>query len=228
MHRIYDDIAESWYGLRHWTRFRHELEEVAVRWKTGRLLNIGCAHGPDFLPFVGRFSLYGVDFSAKMIEMARRYARKHVFDVQLAVADAGSLPFRAQSFDYAISIAAYHNIEGAARRLKALVELRNVLRPDGEALVTVWNRWQLKFLFSGKEVFVPWNARDKVLRRYYYLYSAGELARQLKDAGFEVLEIFPERSHFLPWPVFSSNLCALIKKPAVAGVSGQPPEENGL
>ena len=55
MHRVYDEIAESWYGLRHWTRFRQELEEVAARWETGTLLNVGCAHGPDFLPLVGRF-----------------------------------------------------------------------------------------------------------------------------------------------------------------------------
>src|SRR3989304_4243030 len=115
LHRVYDEIAESWYGLRHWTRFWQELEEAAGRWKGGRLLNVGCAHGPDFLPFAGRFELFGVDFSRRMVEFARKYGLKHGFAANLLAGDAGSLPFAAGSFDYAVSVAVYHNITGRDR-----------------------------------------------------------------------------------------------------------------
>ena len=76
---IYDNIAESWYNFRHHTRFKTDLDEMAARWKNGRLLNLGCGHGADFLPFKEGFDLNGMDFSAGMIAQALKYARKYGF-----------------------------------------------------------------------------------------------------------------------------------------------------
>ena len=64
---IFDQIAPGWYSFRHWSIFRSELEALAQRWEVGKLLNLGCAHGPDFLPFAKSFELYGVDLSAEML-----------------------------------------------------------------------------------------------------------------------------------------------------------------
>jgi len=61
---IFDLIAPGWYNFRHWSIFRTELEALAQRWRQGKLLNLGCAHGPDFLSFHKGFELYGVDFSS--------------------------------------------------------------------------------------------------------------------------------------------------------------------
>ena len=213
MHRVYDEIAESWYGLRHWTRFRQELDEAVGRWKGGRLLNVGCAHGPDFLPFAGRFELFGVDFSRCMVEFARKYGRKHGFEANLLAGDAGSLPFATGSFDYAVSVAVYHNITGRGSRKKAFAELRRVLKPGGEAFLTVWNRWQPGFWFAGKEVMLPLRTKNGTVKRYYYLYSRREFIRDLEQAGLRVLAAFPERSYVFPLPWFSRNICVLVEKP---------------
>jgi len=83
------------------------------------------------------------------------------------IADAVSLPFSDSSFDWAISVATYHHIRYKEEREEALDELRRVLRPGGEAFITVWNRWQPKFWFSRKEVAVPWRTKGKTLYRYY-------------------------------------------------------------
>ncbi len=66
---------------------------VSARWQRGTLLNIGCAHGPDFLPFRQNFDLYGVDFSIQMLAFAQKYSEKFKFSVNLALADARYLPF---------------------------------------------------------------------------------------------------------------------------------------
>ncbi|MCX6004606.1 MAG: hypothetical protein NT082_02885 [Chloroflexi bacterium] len=34
---VFDEIAESWYRLRHWSRFKSELEEIAARWHSDTL-----------------------------------------------------------------------------------------------------------------------------------------------------------------------------------------------
>ncbi|MFC1932906.1 class I SAM-dependent methyltransferase [Chloroflexota bacterium] len=209
---IFNQIAPSWYNFRHWTIFRSELEVLARRWQKGSLLNVGCAHGPDFLPFRQNFDLYGVDFSTQMLSFARKYSQKFNFTVNLSLADAGQFPFPDEVFDWAISVATYHHIKGKRERQSALSDLRRVLKPGGEAFITVWNRWQPRFWFSGKEVAVPWRTKSKTMYRYYYLFSYRELERLVKEAGFTVLKSFPESSYHYPIKFFSRNICLLVRK----------------
>lgn len=210
---VFDQIAPGWYNFRHWSIFRHELEVLARRWQKGSLLNIGCAHGPDFLPLKDSFELYGVDFSAEMLSLALRYSRKFDFAVNLVQADAVDLPLADEAFDWAISVATYHHIRGRVQRQVALGELRRILKPGGEAFVTVWNRWQPRFWFRGPEVVIPWKTGDRILPRYYYLFTCSELKRLARKAGLKVLKAYPESSHRFPIRFFSRNICLLVRKP---------------
>jgi len=210
---IFNQIASGWYNFRHRSIFRNELEALAKRWRQGRLLNVGCAHGPDFIPFKNSFELYGVDFSPKMIELARKYADKYKFSVNLVEADARNLPYADDSFDCAIAVATYHHIEDNEERLQALRDLRRVLKPGGEAFITVWNRWQPRFWLKTKNVLVPWRSKDKTLYRYYYLFSHRELEGLTRKAGFEVVSSSPESKYHFPLKTFSRNICILVRKP---------------
>ncbi|MFC2056932.1 class I SAM-dependent methyltransferase [Chloroflexota bacterium] len=209
---IFNQIAPGWYNFRHWSIFRSELEALAGRWQKGSLLNVGCAHGPDFLPFRENFDLYGVDFSTRMLSFALEYSKKFEFGANLFLADVCYLPFGDETSDWVISVATYHHIRNKRERQTALNELRRVLKPGGEAFITVWNRWQPRFWFSGKEVAVPWRIKDKTLYRYYYLFSYPELEKLLKQAGFQILKSFPESSHRYPIKLFSRNICLLVRK----------------
>ena len=209
---IFDQIAPGWYNFRHWSIFRSELEALAQRWQKGRLLNVGCAHGPDFLPFTKSFELYGVDFSTKMLRFARKYAQKFNFVANLSLADVSHLPYPDETFAWAMSVATYHHIKGKEPRQAVVSELRRVLRPGGEAFITVWNRWQPRFWFSKREVAVPWRTGNKTLYRYYYLFSYHELEKLMNTAGFQVLRSFPESYYRFPIKTFSRNICLLVKK----------------
>ncbi len=208
---VYDGIAESWYRLRHWTRFKAELDALAQRWGSGKLLNIGCAHGPDFLPFKDKFDLWGLDSSPAMINLASKYSGKFKFTASLLVADAVSLPFSDKSFDWIISVAAYHHILDKQGRQQAFRELRRVLKPGGEVFLTVWNRWQKDFMFKGKEVIVPWKIQNKQLMRHYYLFTYPEISKLLKSAGLAVIRAYPERNYSFPLKYFSRNICVLAR-----------------
>jgi tRNA (uracil-5-)-methyltransferase TRM9 len=209
---VFNQIAPSWYNFRHWSIFRTELEALAERWQKGRLLNVGCAHGPDFLPFKDGFELYGVDFSAEMLKFARKYAQKFGLDVELTLADVRRLPYPDESFDRAISVATYHHLRRGEHQ-EALKELRRVLKPGAEAFITVWNRGQPRFWLKPKEVKVPWRRKKgETLYRRYYLFSYSELERLAKGAGFEVLKSFPESAYRFPIKLFSRNICLLVKK----------------
>ena len=207
----FNRIAPGWYNFRHRSIFRNELETLAQRWRSGRLLNLGCAHGPDFLPFAEGFDLHGVDFSGEMLRQGQKYARKFDFSPGLVMADVARLPFAAETFDRALSVAAYHHLkrDGAAI---ALGELHRVLKPGGEAFITVWNRWQSRFWLRGREAAVPWRTGNEVLYRYYYLFTYPELEGLVKRAGFRILKSFPESSYRFPLKFFSRNICLLVRK----------------
>ncbi len=209
---IFNQIASSWYNFRHRSIFRKELEGLARRWQQGRLLNVGCAHGPDFIPFKDSFELHGIDFSENMLELARKYAEKYNFSVNLVNADARRLPYEENYFDWAIAVATYHHIEDNGGRLRALTELHRVIKPGGEAFITVWNKWQPKFWLKTKDVLVPWRAKDKTLYRYYYLFSYRELEELVLKAGFEVVSSSAESRYRFPIKTFSRNICILARK----------------
>jgi tRNA (uracil-5-)-methyltransferase TRM9 len=209
---VFDQIAESWYRVRHWPRLRTELEELAQRWHSGRILNLGCAHGADFLPFREDFELCGVDFSGEMLKQAQRFSAKFQLKANLVMADAVSLPFGDETFDWAVAVATYHHVKGKTERETALQELKRVLKPGGEAFLTVWNWGQPKFWLRYKENRVPWRVAGKTVYRYYHLFSYGEFQKLLVKVGFEIISISPERSYRFPMRNFSRNICALVKK----------------
>lgn len=208
---VFNEIAPGWYNFRHWSRFPAELEALVRRWQKGKLLNLGCGHGADFLPFRQGFELYGVDFSTEMLKFARKYSKKFGFAVKLTLADIRKLPYPDETFDWAVSVGAYHHIKGGEHQA-ALSELRRVLKPGGEAFITVWNGGQPRFWFRGKELKIPWRKRDKTLYRYHYLFSYPELERLAEKSGFVVIKSFPESAYRFPLKFFSRNICLLMKK----------------
>lgn len=210
---IFDRMAPGWYNRRHWTIFREELEELAGRWQKGRLLNIGCGHGADFLPFSKDFQLYGLDISAGMLQYAEKYARKFHFEAGLVHGDAAHLPFAGKTFDWAISVAAYHHLDNTGDRRQAFRELKRVLKPGGQAFVTVWNRWQPAFWFKSKSVRIRWRTKEAELPRYYYLFSRRELENMVRNSGLTILQSYSEAAYRFPVKQFSRNICLLLENP---------------
>lgn len=211
---FYDKVADSWYNIRHWSLFQEELEELSERWIRGKLLNIGCAHGSDFLPLNrNKFDLYGLDVSIELLEKALDYSSKFNFQPKLIAGDMRDLPFRENSFDHIISIASLHHLIEKNERIEALEEIRRVLKPEGEAFITVWNKKQREFMFEDKIIEKTWNYKGRELEREYYLYTYRELEKDLEKAGLEVLEVKPEKSYKVPFiKDFSKNILALVKK----------------
>ncbi len=209
---VFDSIAASWYGFRHWPLLGDELRDLAARWRTGRLVDLGCAHGADLLPFRSSFDLVGLDFSHEMLVNGIRFMDKHGLRGSLVQGDIVSLPLASSSFQFAVAVATYHHVEGGQRRLDSFIELRRVLRPGGEAFVTVWNHGQPRFEDGPRDVAIPWRSGDHVLQRYYHLFDYRELRAILTDAGFEILALGPEKRHRGIDPEQSQNICALVRR----------------
>jgi len=190
--QVWDKTAESWSNFRHWPI--KIAKELSQKWKPGKILDIGCGNCRNLLPFK-KFNKYGCDFSPEMIKQAKKYTKKQNFKVNLKVANAENLPYKNNFFDYCLSLAVLHHVKN---RKKAIQEIHRVLKPEGQAVICVWNKLQLKFLFRKKSIYLKWGKHS----RYLYFFSYFELKNLLKKSGFKIL-----KSNF-----FGKNICFIVTK----------------
>ncbi|MEM1513907.1 MAG: class I SAM-dependent methyltransferase [Candidatus Thermoplasmatota archaeon] len=158
----------------------------------GICLDLGCDGGRHLLPITKKCLAVGADISFSMLEIAK----EKVKDAFLVCCDARNLPFLDETFDNALFIATLHNIEGKEGRRKALKELRRVLKKDGKALISVWAKWQDRFIFhfikkflkKGEhgDILIPWKKNGEEIMRFYHLYSRREFKKDLKESGFKI------------------------------------------
>ena len=186
--QVWDKIARPWQEFR-----EKPLKEVAdfLEKQKGRVIDLGCGTGRHFINQRG-LKIYGVDFSKEMIKRAEAYVKKENLGIILKKASAEKIPYKDDFFDAAIFIATLHCIETKKKRKKTLRELKRVLKPGGEALITVWSRNQKRVKNKPKESQIPWTIGGKKYYRYYYIYEKKELTDLLKEAGFKILKIWED------------------------------------
>jgi ubiquinone/menaquinone biosynthesis C-methylase UbiE len=180
--QVWDNIAEEWNS------FKEVPSQLSVHFLnecTGKVLDLGSGSGRH-LAKIKNGKMYLVDFSEKMIKLARKKAKKLNISAEFIISDFGKekLPFDDNFFDYAVSISAIHCLSPKQHKT-AIKELYRVLRPKAKALIGVWNFNSKRFnQKKGKEKFVAWRDKGK---RYYYLFEEKEIQKLFKKAGFKIL-----------------------------------------
>ncbi|RDD53218.1 MAG: hypothetical protein BA066_05545, partial [Candidatus Korarchaeota archaeon NZ13-K] len=106
--------------------------------------------------------------------------------------------------------------------LRSLTEVRRVLKNDGIAIISVWALFQPRFfkkfpemllnILRGRspgDVYVPWRRGDRVLPRYYHLFTRSEFLSLLRRAGFSEIRYYGRsfKSRF-----FVENHVAIVRK----------------
>lgn len=150
-----------------------------------KLLEIGCGIGVDLVRFAAGGALTtGVDLSRTALELASQNASHRGLSIDLIEGNGESLDFEDESFDvvYAHGVLQYTAEPEAMAR-----EVRRVLRPGGQAIFMVYNRWSWLNALS-KLMKVPLEHEDApVLQKL----TIGEFKRILRP--FETVRIVPER-----------------------------------
>jgi ubiquinone/menaquinone biosynthesis C-methylase UbiE len=164
------------------------------------------APGPGFLSIElakRGLSVQAVDISRTFVEIARRNAGADGVDIHFQLGNAAALPLADASVDFVVCRAAFKNF---SEPQKALMEMRRVLRPGGQALlidmrrdapmtevrqyvnglgVNRVNRWFMMFVF-----------RNMLVKRAYPLE---EFRRMAIDAGWAQPRIDTSRMGFEAW-----------------------------
>jgi len=187
---VWEAIAESWHISRQ--KPLSFVEEISKEWKPGKIIDIGCGNCRNLLPFAkAGFDCYGVDFSKKMIDIAKAYLKQNKLKAAVIADKAENLPYDNENFDYCLMLRTLPCINSEQARNNALEEMKRVLKKNGKAIVTIWNKTNFRFLLSKKEALVPWkikNNKEKTFLRYYYMYTPSEINKILKEKGFSILK----------------------------------------
>jgi ubiquinone/menaquinone biosynthesis C-methylase UbiE len=149
------------------------------------LLEVGCGIGTDLVRFArGGAVATGVDLSETALALARRNAAEAGVAIDLRLANGEALPFADSSFD----VVYCHGVLQYTADPKLMVEeCRRVLKPEGEAIFMVYNRFSWLNALS-KVMRVGLEHEDApVLRKF----SIGEYRALL--SSFASVRIVPER-----------------------------------
>lgn len=186
----YNLISKDFSGTRN--KFWEEMSFISAYVRDGdKVLDLGCGNGRLSEIFQGKkIDYYGVDFSEKLIEIAK----KRYPQLKFQVADALNLPFPDNFFDKVYSIAVLHHIPSKELRIQFLRETKRVLKPGGTVILSVWNFPFFKKLASlikfGKldsgDVFVSWGRN---FFRYVHVFFKQELISLFRQADFKKIKI---------------------------------------
>ncbi len=177
--KIYDGFAETYEA----NRGLFDMNAVfASFWSSlaqerGCLLDLGCGAGEPFARwFADRgWSVTGVDFSKRMLELAAKY----VPEMRTVQADMRDADFPAASFDAVTAIYSLFHVPSCDQPA-LFAKIRSWLRPQGKLLFTYATKD-----YTGSEEFD--GCKEFMGQQLYYSHrSPAALRSMLEQAGFGI------------------------------------------
>src|SRR5436190_21829704 len=135
-------LAEAWFAQREGAPpFSGLIPFPELQGKD--VLEIGCGTGVHarLLAEAGA-RLSAVDLTPTAVELTRRRLELHGLEADVREADAESLPFPDESFDFVWSLGVIHHSQDTRRVVE---ELARVLRPGGRLGLMVYNRSSITY-----------------------------------------------------------------------------------
>jgi len=147
---------------------------------------------------------YGVDFSGKLLEIAKS---KGYVELKKGTTDA--IPYGDEFFDWVVFVRVLHCVEGEEKRRKSLEEIYRILKVGGEAVISTLGPKCQRLKNKPKEAILPWTVNvpgspggNIRFERYNYTYDKIEFEGQLKDTGFEIVSLEEDK-----------NIVAFVRRP---------------
>jgi ubiquinone/menaquinone biosynthesis C-methylase UbiE len=182
----------------------------------GPLLEIGCGAAGLLVAAEKYPQRAGVDIALRWLVVGKRRLADAGTDAPLVCACAEALPFREEQFARVVFDSTLEMVTGQQR---ALLEARRVLVPGGRIFLATPNRFSLgpdphTGLPAGTWLPKKWTdaivIRQGALPPVRQLLSKGELARELRAAGFRDVKIYLPEFPIEQSALFSAGMRTIV------------------
>lgn len=146
---------------------------------SGRILEIGVGTGRNLKYYPSDCFVTGIDNSTGMLDKASKKAA-NMNNITLLQMDAEDLIFPNESFDYVVSTFVLCTIPDP---VKALREMRRVLKPDGELIALEHVRSSYSFIALIE------NLIDPVFFLFLGDHATRDTVKNIEKAGFRIKEV---------------------------------------
>lgn len=168
--RFYQDFAEPFAATRR--RIQDGVRQAVSRLPDGRYLDLGCGSGtlagfwtrPRADGSIRQGLYLGVDFSAGLLAEARQSLPKHLpeglgiaFQQRDLMSADWNLAVDGVPFNGILAFAVLHHLPGHANRAKFLSQVRALIKPEGQFILSVWQIQNSPKLLSRQQ---PWEAAN--------------------------------------------------------------------
>jgi ubiquinone/menaquinone biosynthesis C-methylase UbiE len=154
--------------------------------KNGKLmLELGAGAGRNTPRYAGFERIVVLDYSTTQLAQAQEklgYSSKYIY----VAADIYRLPFRDRMFDAATMIRALHHMADAP---KALMQVRNVLRPDAVFILEFANKLNLKSILRywfGRQEWNPFTMEPVEFVKLNFNFHPKAIRFWLGELGFSI------------------------------------------
>jgi ubiquinone/menaquinone biosynthesis C-methylase UbiE len=184
--QVWDSIAKTYNKE---SQNSSETLKDFLKNKKGKVIDVGCGDCRNMI-LNKNLDYYGVDFSKIQLESGKKYLKKHKIKAILIKADIENLGFMNNFFDYGLMIGAIHCLETKEKRENTLKEFNRILKPNAEALISVWNSTDSRFANFDKDIYMSWKTKKGNTYRYYRLFDKQEIIDLLEKTGFKILKFY--------------------------------------
>jgi SAM-dependent methyltransferase len=171
---------------------RRRLTASLIPFEGRTLLDFGCGNGAQTVALAGaqrRFIAVDIDLADLTILRTATGPADAIFPV---LYDGSDLPLPEGSVD---AVVCYEVLEHVPDEAVALAEIRRVLKPSGDFVLTVPNKWWIFETHGAALPLLPWNRvpffswlPDPLHRRFAYarIYRKEDIVRLVTSHGFSV------------------------------------------
>jgi|TARA_B100001093_G_scaffold515193_1_gene590973 alkylated DNA repair protein alkB family protein 8 len=177
---VYEEIADHFKVTRVYTWswikiFISKLKNNSI------IYDIGCGNGRN-MDFENQ-TFIGIDNCKKFVDMCLN-------DKKLAIlANMTNINLPSNSADAIICIASFHHLSNRENRIKALYEMKRLIKPECQILLSVWSinqpkKTKIVFNSYGNQM-VTWNHKYK---RFYYIFRVEEIKTLFIECGLIIID----------------------------------------
>lgn len=202
-HNLYTKEASDWDKSRDAVWEKPLIDFTESIKPNDNILDIGCGNARLYQLFQGKTITYtGIDESKTLISLCQ----KKYPDANFIAKDGLTIDYHNQ-FDYVFCIAVLHHIPSHELQLKFLTNIYKSLKPNGTIFLTVWNRYQKKYLkyfdktnlvcpslneaditdLKINDLIIPW--RKTTDFRYVHAFTKNELEVLATECGFKEVKV---------------------------------------